>query len=275
MIRAIDKTNQPSTNMSAAPIHVVQAVNPVPALRPLRWLRLGWVDLMRCPLPGLLHGLAAAVFGSLLLVLTHDRFWLLAGTFSGFLLVAPLLATGLYAVSRALERGERADMATALTAWRPRDSRLVRFGLLLALAGTGWVLTSAALITTFAAAPVNSPADFLRVVVLASDDSFLFEGWLVLGSFLAAPIFISSVVAIPLLLDRQGSVLSAVATSVAAALASPAAMALWATLILALTLVGMASFMLGLVVVLPWLAHASWHAYRDLVQANSASAGLR
>ncbi|WP_418317619.1 DUF2189 domain-containing protein [Piscinibacter sakaiensis] len=233
--------------------------------RPLHWLRLGWADLMRCPLPGLLHGLAAVVFGGALLLLAGDSFWLLAGAFSGFLIVAPLVATGLYAISRSLELGQRPDLATAFAAWRPRDSRLVIFGLLLALAGTGWVLTSAALITTFAGSVVNSPADFLRVVVLADDDRHLFEAWLVLGAILAAPIFVSSVVAIPLLLDRGDSVLDAVATSVAATLASPVALALWATLILALTMLGMASLMLGLIVLLPWLAHASWHAYRDLV----------
>ena len=85
----------------------------IPLLRPLGWLARGWRDLMRCPLPGLLHGLAAALVGGVLIGLAHDRFWLLSGAFTGFLLVAPLLATGLYAVSRALERGERADLACA------------------------------------------------------------------------------------------------------------------------------------------------------------------
>jgi uncharacterized membrane protein len=68
-----------------------------------------------------------------------------------------------------------------------------------------------------------------------------------------------------MLLDRPNGVLTAVASSVGAALINPLAMALWATLILGLTLLGMATLMLGLVVVVPWLAHASWHAYRDLV----------
>ena len=240
-------------------------IRAVPAGRPLRWLVLGWADLMRCPLPGLLHGLATAVFGALLLALAGDRFWLLAGAFSGFLLVAPLVATGLYAVSRQLESDGRATLGTALSTWRPRDHRLVCFGLLLALAGTGWVLTSASLITGFAPAPVKTPADFLRVVVLA-DSNHLFEAWIVLGSVLAAPMFASSVVAIPMLLDRPHGVVTAVATSVGAALLSPAAMALWATLILTLTLIGMATAMVGLIVVVPWLAHASWHAYRDVVE---------
>jgi uncharacterized membrane protein len=78
--------------------------------------------------------------------------------------------------------------------------------------------------------------------------------------------FASSVVAIPMLLDRDVSVRDAVLTSVRAALLNPVPMALWATLILLVTLLGMATALIGLVVAVPWLAHASWHAYRDLVE---------
>ena len=247
--------------------HPVQQVGPN---GPMRWLARGWADLMHCPLPGLLHGLAMAGFGALLVLLARDRFWLLAGAFSGFLLVAPIVATGLYAVSRELEAGRRATLATALAAWRPRDRRLVVFGLLLALAGTGWVLTSAALITRFASEPVNTPLDFVRIVMLGSELGMfgLFEVWLILGAALAAPIFASSVVAIPLLMDRTLGVQPAVLVSVRAALVNPLPMALWATLIMVFTLIGMATAMLGLVVAVPWLAHASWHAYRELGAAE-------
>jgi len=238
-------------------------VRAIPLLRPLGWLARGWHDLMRCPLPGLLHGLAAALVGAALILLAHDRFWLLSGAFTGFLLVAPLLATGLYAVSRALERGERADLSVALAAWRP-DGRLMVFGLLLAFAGTGWVLTSASLITGFAPFPVRSPLDFLRVVVL-NENSHLFEIWLAMGALLAAPVFASSVVAIPLLQDRPVGVLAAVLTSWRVVQTHPLPMALWAALLMGLTVLGMLSGLLGLVVIAPWLAHASWHAYRDLV----------
>jgi uncharacterized membrane protein len=233
--------------------------------QPFAWLARGWADLLRRPLPGLLHGLATALFGALLVVVARDRFWLLAGAFSGFMLVAPVVATGLYAISRSLEQQRPAGLRDALATWRPRDGRLVLFGVLLALAGTGWVLTSASLITRYAAAPVNSPLDFLHVVVLGRQD-WLFEIWLLLGSVLAAPMFASSVVAIPLLLDRPVSVRDAVLASVRAALINPLPMALWATLILVITLLGMATALVGLVVAVPWLAHASWHAYRDLVE---------
>jgi uncharacterized membrane protein len=243
-------------------------VRNIPLLRPLGWLARGWRDLMRCPLPGLLHGLLLSAFGGTLIVLAHRQFWLLSGAFTGFLLVAPVAATGLYAVSRALEKGQRADLGVAVAAWKP-ERRLVTFGLLLALAGTGWVLTSASLITGFAPAPVPTPIDFLRVVVL-NEQSPLFEIWLAMGAFLAAPVFASSVVAIPLLLDRQVSVLAAVLTSWRVVQAHPLPMALWAALLMGLTVLGMVTALIGLVVIAPWLAHASWHAYRDLV----STAGL-
>jgi uncharacterized membrane protein len=144
---------------------------------------------------------------------------------------------------------------------------MVAFGLLLALAGTGWVLTSASLITGFAAEPVRNPADFLRVVVLR-ENSFLFGAWLALGGVLAAPMFASSVIAMPLLLDRRIGVLAAVLTSWRVVMAHPVAMAVWAALLMLLTLLGMLTAMLGLVIVVPLLGHASWHAYRDLVDAS-------
>lgn len=236
----------------------------VPLGRPLGWLARGARDLRRCPGPGLLHGLAAAAFGALVLSIAHQRFWLLSGAFSGFLIVAPLLATGLYQISRALERGGQPKLADALAVWKPNDGRLVVFGLLLAFAGTGWVLTSASLITGFSPAPIRNPQDFLRHVVL-SDQTMLFEVWLALGGVLAAPVFASSVIALPMLLDRQVGVLTAVFTSWRVVMDNPGPLALWAALIMVLTVLGMATGLLGLIPVVPWLAHASWHAYRDLV----------
>ena len=113
---------------------------------------------------------------------------------------------------------------------------------------------------------MHTPADFIRLVVLASD-STLFLFWLVLGALLAAPVFASSVMALPMLMDTRISVLGAVFTSWRAVMEHPAPMALWALAILGLTGLGLATMMLGLVVVAPWLAHASWHAYRDIVRA--------
>lgn len=232
--------------------------------QPLRWLERGALDLTRNPGPGLLHGLVAALFGGMLFVLAGRYFWFVAGAFSGFLMLAPMLATGLYAVSRAMQRGQPAGLRTALAVWHPRHRRLVVFGLLLALAGTGWVMTSGALIIGFAPEPVLGPKDFLRIVILG--EGWLFEAWLILGGVLAAPVFASSVVAIPMLLDRDEPLPVAIYTSWRVVLEDPGPMAVWAAIIGALTLLGMATALTGLIVILPWLAHASWHAYRDLVE---------
>lgn len=254
-------------------------VRTVGLMQPLAWLAWGWRDMARAGWVSWAHGLALALFGALIVAVAHNRFWLLAGALSGFLVVGPVLATSLYALSRALERHERADWSVVNRTWlqwqrsHPRKWGdhdywcLVQFGLLLALAATGWVLTSAALITLLAPVRVDTPLDFVRHVVLARE-GWLFELWLGLGSLLAAPIFASSVVAMPLLLDRRATLRQAVLTSWQAVLSNPAPMALWAALILVFTLLGLGSLLLGLVAAMPMLGHASWHAYRDLVDAS-------
>ncbi len=255
-------------------------VRTIGLLRPLSWLGLALRDMARAPLLSLVHGLFLALFGAAIMALGHDRFWFVAGTLSGFLIVGPVVATSLYAISRALERGEPVGLGLVWQTWtRWQRSHagaqqhqgywsLVRFGLLLALAATGWVAISASLIYTMSPVRIDTPMDFLRHVVLGSDGA-LFAIWLALGSFLAAPIFASSVVAMPLLLDRRISVSRAVLTSWAVVLANPVPMALWAALIVMLTLLGLGTLLVGLVLVMPLLGHASWHAYRDLVDASA------
>jgi uncharacterized membrane protein len=90
-----------------------------------------------------------------------------------------------------------------------------------------------------------------------------------LGGVLAAPLFASSVVTMPLLLDRRVSLLQAVVISWAVVIKNPIPMALWAGLIMVFTLLGLGSLLLGLVWVIPMLGHASWHAYRDLIDIRT------
>lgn len=241
--------------------------------QPLRWLQRGWEDFKRAPWIGAAHGLVIGGFAFLLLLFAFHYFWLLAGAFTGFLVVAPVLAVGLYGVSRALERDEPAGFAVVWRTWmswrgKPRhDWRLVRFSLLLGLAGSGWVMTSAALITLLSPEPVREPLDFLRHIVI-SREHYIFEIWLALGGALVAPVFASSVVTLPLLLDRRISVLDAVLTSWRAVMQNPVPMAIWAGLIMLTSLLGVLALLAGCAVVVPVLGHASWHAYRDVVDAG-------
>ena len=246
--------------------------------QPFIWLNKAFLDIANAPLISLVHGLVLILIGFLIWGVGHNRFWLMAGALSGFLVVGPLVATSLYAISRAIERGETANWSLIRKTWTQWQSChatgrggywcMVKFGALLALAGTGWVLISASLITVMSPVHVETLQDFITHVVLAKDGQ-LFMQWMALGSFLAAPIFASSVVAMPLMLDRRVTVRQAVLTSWSVVLANPGPMALWAALIVLLTLLGLGSYLLGLLVVMPLLGHASWHAYRDLVDASA------
>jgi uncharacterized membrane protein len=243
----------------------------VDMMSPTNWIRRGWNDLRANPVPGLAHGLALALFGWLLLWLARDKFWLLAGALSGFLIVAPVLATGLYHISRERRAGRQVGLSEVLTLWRSFDGRLVRFGLLLGLAGTGWVLTSAGLITVWSPVPIQKPVDFLQHVVLVREVG-LFEVWLLLGALLAAPVFASSVVALPMLVDKHHvSVQQAVKASWRAVADHPVPLVWWAVLISVLAGLGMVTGLLGLIVAIPVIAHGSWHAYCDLCVPTTAT----
>ena len=249
----------------------------------MHWLALGFKDLARSPLLSMMHGLVLALLGGLITWVAHDRFWLLAGSMSGFMVVAPVLATSLYAMSRAMERGEKVDFRLLINTWTQWQMRLrhepdsywslIRFGLLLGLAATGWVITSAALITLLAPVPIHTPIDFIRHVVLAKQ-GYLFEIWVGLGAMMALPMFASSVISMPLLLDRQVTVMQAVLTSWKAVLTHPFQMTLWAFLIMGFSLLGIGSLFMGLILVVPMLGHGSWHAYRHMVDVSDLSERL-
>lgn len=251
--------------------------------QPMHWLALGFKDLARSPLLSMMHGLVLALLGGLITWVAHDRFWLLAGSMSGFMVVAPVLATSLYAMSRAMERGEKVDFRLLINTWTQWQMRLrhepdsywslIRFGLLLGLAATGWVITSAALITLLAPVPIHTPIDFIRHVVLAKQ-GYLFEIWVGLGAMMALPMFASSVISMPLLLDRQVTVMQAVLTSWKAVLTHPFQMTLWAFLIMSFSLLGIGSLFMGLILVVPMLGHGSWHAYRHMVDVSNLSERL-
>ena len=246
---------------------VLPPVKNVPIYRPLVWLRKGWDDYWRAWHVSAAHGLLAAVFGLALLLIAHGNFFLLSGAFSGFLLVGPIMCTGLYEVSRRLERGEEPGFAEAFGAWKRGVMPMVGLGLILAVVGTFWVMLSSVLIALLVQAPIIGLEGFIRHVVL-SQGSYLFIVWLALGGLIAALVFAACVVSVPLMLERDIDLQSATLTSLMVVSENPIAMALWATLIMVITVLGMATLMVGLIPAVPIIGHATWHAYRDAVDAS-------
>ena len=226
---------------------------------PWRWLRLGWADFRRAPALSLLFGAVIVVVSLLLSLLAWKlgRFALLATLLSGFVFVAPLIAVGLYCVSRALERGEAPRLADSFVLGR----RVIGQAGVFAIAqGVLVLLWSRAGMMVSAFVPVD-PGDTTALW------HYLAVGSAV-GAIFAAITFAIAAFSLPMIADRDVDMITAALSSVNAVLRNKPAMALWAALIGLLTAVGFATAFFGLAVVMPWLAYAAWHGYRETLDAS-------
>ena len=228
------------------------------------WLRKGFADLRATPVASLAQGLVVALGGWLALFLAHRYAWLGPGAVSGFVIVGPILCTGLYELSRLTARGERPGLANVIDAWRRESRPLLRMGLLLFVLATAWVAASALLFWVFLKAPPRSALEFLRYAAV-EQGNVLFTAWIVAGALGCAFVFALSAVAPPLLLGRRIGFRRALLTSVRAVGDNPVTMALWAAVIMIAIAFSFATAMLGFIVTVPLIGHATWHAYKDLV----------
>jgi uncharacterized membrane protein len=232
----------------------------------LRWIRLGWNDLRRSGWPSLLHGLIVTI-ASLVIVEITLLFWpLLPGAVSGFLFIGPILATGLYALSKKLESGERPQVKDAVDSWRRGCRCLFYLGLLLILAATLWVGITKLIFYFFVEAEIDRPLDFLYYVVLQGNDTFM--EWTILAGMVIALAYSLTVVSVQLLVDRDVTTKQALITSLRTVSENPVTMFAWALFLLLATTLSIATFMLGFLLLYPLMGHASWHVYRDLVDAD-------
>lgn len=242
-------------------------VREVPSAAVARWLGRGWQDLRRVGFPSLLHGIIVSLVSLAIVGMTLLRWELVMIAASCFLIAGPFLATGLYALSRALAEGGQPDLKEAIGAWRHASKCLFRFGLLLVLVCFLWVALSLALFYLFVDVRIADPMDFLRYVLTQHDGLFVL--WSILGGMVAAVVFGITVVSMPLLTDRDVTTWLAIRTSVRAVGQNPVTMLWWSMVILFATGLSFATAMLGFIVLYPVMGHASWHVYRDLVDPRT------
>ncbi|MBU0752900.1 MAG: DUF2189 domain-containing protein [Gammaproteobacteria bacterium] len=246
---------------STAPV-----VRSVSLLQPFSWLLRGGRDLMRNPGASLFYGMAMAAAGTIILLAVASLPHLFTAAISGFLLVAPMLATGLYDLSRRIENGEPVRLVDSMQAWRANPSGLVGFGLFGLLAGTAWQVMSLLIVAMLYKGNAMAPLQLVIEVLRDPRHMQLFMAYIGIGGILAAMVFALSVVSVPMLLDRKCELLPAMQASIGAVSENPLPLAIWATIIMLLVALGFATFLLGFIVIMPLLGHASWHAYRDLIE---------
>jgi uncharacterized membrane protein len=236
--------------------------------RPLVWLDRGWKDLRANPGPSLAHGGTLVVLGYVVLVLFSTHVALVAAAVSGFLLVGPIFGAAFYELSRLRGAGEPVSFDASLEGAVKNGRSLVYLGLVLAALAVVWVWFSGVLFERAVGGHLPSIGDSAYQVISDGNYGMFFLTYVTTGAVLAVVAFVLSAVSAPMIFEGRANTRSAMAMSIRTVIANPGAMALWAALIAGLTAIGFATFMLGLVIILPLLGHATWHAYRDLVYGN-------
>lgn len=241
------------------------SIRRVQALQPLTWLRAGWADLLHNWPLSLAYGVLFAVLGFVLVDYAWSRLHLAMALTTGFLLVAPFLAIGFYDISRRQENPGRFKPFEGVGA---NLSSIGMFALLMAFIMSAWERISAILVGLFLKTDIVTNESFSLGLLLAPEHIGFIAPYMAFGALVAALAFALAVVSLPMLMDRKVDIITAIMTSLWVVRENPLPMLVWASLIAVLGFVGLLAWFLPLVVIFPVLGHATWHAYRDLVEQN-------
>jgi uncharacterized membrane protein len=236
----------------------------VSAGRAFEWVDRGWDDLKQIGWPGLAHGALIAILGGVLLALGSTHLYLTAAAITGYLLVGPVMTTGVSELARRREAREALGFDESLQALTRNPDGLLHFGGVLALIALLWFVLSGVLLESL----LNSSVPSLAVALWGGANMLTpsqLLGYLLCGGVLAVVVFAVSVVSVPLIVDRHASASQAMRASLRVTLANLPAMVVWAGLIVVLTAIGFLTLLIGMVFIAPLLGYATWHAYRDLI----------
>ena len=233
----------------------------LPSNASLRWIRLGWGDFRRAPVQSLGYGLVIALLSWLVtgIGLKLGSYFAVLILLSGFVFIAPILALGLYSISRQLERGREPSRSRCFGDLRRTVGTAMVFALALLVLFLVWARAGSMVHVFF---PMHAQPHWSELVAFFAIGSAV-------GSIFASLTFLFSAFSLPMICDRDADAVTAIVTSVNAVLRNKSAMAVWILLIVAITAVGFATALLGLALAIPLLGHATWHAYKDTIDASA------
>ncbi len=256
--------------------HAVTLTQPstqAPAIRrvafdaPWAWLAAGWRDLWSTPVISLTYGaiFAAAACAFVFQLSSIHALPLMLPLAGGFLLIAPLLAVGLYEISRRRENSQQASFHDMVSAVRNSGGQLAFFGVLLLLLYFFWMQVASLLFMLFFGnADIPPVENFVPTLLFTPHGLGLLVVGTAVGAMFALAAFGISAISVPMLLDQKLDVITAVTASVRAVDMNRPAMILWAVLIAGLIVAGFAALFVGLAIAFPLIGYATWHAYREL-----------
>lgn len=235
---------------------------------PWQWLARGWADLRRARWVSIFYGLIFVAIGYAVTIGLYqmELYHLIWPFATGFILVAPVFAVGVYELSRRMQAGKSPTLMSALMAWRVYPSRIFGAGLALTFFLIMWTRTAALIYV------INFPYEMLTIQGLLNQTFFSQQGLVflcigtVIGAVFAVTAFLLSAISLPMMVGEHADFLPAILVSVLAVVRNPKAMTLWAAIIVGMTVLGMATALIGLAITLPLIGHATWHAYKAVVR---------
>lgn len=245
----------------AAPLPFAAPLRPLDSGMPLDWLRRGWGDFRRAPRQSLGYGIVVVILSWMVtgIGLKLGSYWSALVLLSGFVFVAPVLALGLYSISRQLERGQQPSIGRCLAETGRALGNVMVYALALLVLFLVWARAGSMVHVFF---PDSGALDLWKLVMFLAIGSAV-------GSIFALLTFVFSAFSLPMICDREADAVTAIVTSVNAVLRNKRVMAVWALLIVGLTAIGFVTALLGLAITIPVLGHATWHAYRDAIDASA------
>ena len=254
-----------NSTTATTPPQLPIVLQPLRWMDPWRWLRLGWADMRASPGISLFYG---ACFWAMALVLGwvfRSKPEYVMSMASGCLLLGPFLAMGLYDTSRRREAGLVPDLGQSITCWDKHMGSMGMLVLVLVVLELLWGRASLVVFAVFFNTGMPSTTGVMQAIFNPQNWSFV-AVYMLVGGVFAALVFSSSVVAIPMILDRDTDALTAGITSMRVVIDNTGVMVLWGGLITVLVGLSLWAFGAGLLLVGPLLGHASWHAYRAAVK---------
>ena len=236
--------------------------------RPWTWLSKGWADMRAAPGASLAYGLIFTLLGFVILagLWMIDLFYLVLPIAAGFMLLGPFLAIGLYEISRRIANQEPVSFFGALSAVRRNASQNALMAVALMIFLLAWIRVATLIFALFFSHTPPGFENFIVEVFFSAESiPFVLTGTIA-GGIIAAAAFAISAVSIPMLLDRPDvNVATAIVSSVSAVRINALPMVVWGALIVLFTGAGLVTAFLGLIVAMPLIGHATWHAYQDVI----------